>query len=136
VGAPVIVLTFTSVVCALVSQARAQEQAARLPVPGAPSGATAFVDVGVVPMDGERVLAGQTVLVKDGWITALGPTNQVVIPAEGTVAVGKRADLVLLTGNPLTDIQHTMHPSGVMLGGRWLSQTAIDRRLAQSLAHP
>ncbi|WP_407353773.1 hypothetical protein [Luteimonas sp. R10] len=34
---------------------------------------TAFVDVHVVPMDRERVLAGQTVLVEDGAIVAIGP---------------------------------------------------------------
>jgi imidazolonepropionase-like amidohydrolase len=33
---------------------------------------TAFVDVHVVPMDSERVLAGQTVLVEDGAIAAIG----------------------------------------------------------------
>ena len=38
----------------------------------------------------------------------------------GTVTVGKRADLVLLRGNPLVDIRNTTRPAGVMLGGRWL----------------
>src|SRR5690606_19472664 len=36
---------------------------ARLPVPGAPAGVTAFVDVSVIPMDTERLLPSQTVLV-------------------------------------------------------------------------
>jgi hypothetical protein len=36
--------------------------------------------------------------------------------------VGKRAGLVSLSGNLLTDIRHTAHPAGVMLGGRWLSR--------------
>jgi adenine deaminase len=53
---------------------------------------------------------------------------------EGTVAVGKRADLVLLTGNPLDDITHTMNPAGVMVNGRWLSRAAIDRGLAAAAA--
>jgi imidazolonepropionase-like amidohydrolase len=48
----------------------------------------------------------------------------------GTVAVGKRADLVLLRGNPLSDIRNIQHPAGVMLGGRWLAREEIDRRLA------
>lgn len=50
--------------------------------------------------------------------------------ARGSIAVGKEADLVLLTGNPLQDIHYTARPSGVMLGGRWLSRAAIDARLA------
>jgi hypothetical protein len=48
----------------------------------------------------------------------------------GTIAVGKRADLVLLDGNPLTDIRQTSQISGVMVGGRWLPRAALDHRLA------
>jgi imidazolonepropionase-like amidohydrolase len=48
----------------------------------------------------------------------------------GTIAVGKDADLLLLTGNPLQDIHYTARPAGVMLGGRWLSRAVIDARLA------
>jgi hypothetical protein len=47
----------------------------------------------------------------------------------GTIEVGKRADLVLLDGNPLRDIRNTARRSGVMLRGRWLSRTEIDARL-------
>jgi imidazolonepropionase-like amidohydrolase len=54
---------------------------ARPPVRGAPAGVTAFVDVAVIPMDAERVLPGQTVLVKNGWIAALGPIDKVQVPA-------------------------------------------------------
>jgi imidazolonepropionase-like amidohydrolase len=64
-----------------VATAVSQSHAARLPVPGAPAGVTAFVNVNVLPMDTERVLARQTVLVKDGWITALGPSHRVNVPA-------------------------------------------------------
>ena len=41
----------------------------------------AFVDVNVVPMDSERIVEGQTVLVQDGRITALGPSDQTDVPA-------------------------------------------------------
>ena len=44
----------------------------------------------------------------------------------GTVAGGKRADLVLLEGNPLRDIRQTTHIAGVMLGGRWFSRVALE----------
>jgi imidazolonepropionase-like amidohydrolase len=49
----------------------------------------------------------------------------------GTIAVGKRADLVLLSGNPLTDIRKTVQPAGVMVNGRWLSRQALDKGLAE-----
>lgn len=42
--------------------------------PPPPSGDVAFVDVSVLPMDSERVLDGQTVIVEDGRITWMGPT--------------------------------------------------------------
>jgi imidazolonepropionase-like amidohydrolase len=48
----------------------------------------------------------------------------------GTVEEGKRADLVLLDGNPLTNIRNTGSRSGVMLRGRWLPQADIESRLA------
>ncbi len=48
----------------------------------------------------------------------------------GTIEAGKRADLVLLEGNPLQDISNTARIAGVMIGGRWLPKTEIDRRLA------
>ena len=47
----------------------------------------------------------------------------------GTVEVGKRADLVLLDGNPLADISNVARRAGVMVGGWWLSRAEIDRRL-------
>ena len=48
----------------------------------------------------------------------------------GTIAVGKRADLVLLEANPLVDVKNTTRRAGVMLRGRWLPRAEIDRRLA------
>ena len=38
----------------------------------------------------------------------------------GTIERGKRADLVLLSGNPLEDIRHTARIVGVAMGGHWL----------------
>ena len=38
----------------------------------------------------------------------------------GTIATGQRADLILLRGNPLSDVAHARHPVGVMVRGRWL----------------
>jgi imidazolonepropionase-like amidohydrolase len=47
----------------------------------------------------------------------------------GTVAPGKRADLVLLRANPLEDIGNVDSIEGVMVAGRWLPRAEIDRRL-------
>ncbi len=49
----------------------------------------------------------------------------------GTVEVGKRADLVLLDGNPLTDIHNVKRQAGVMVAGVWLSADDIAERLAE-----
>jgi hypothetical protein len=51
-----------------------------------------------------------------------------ILDSAGTVAVGKRADLVLLAGNPLKDIQHTREPAGVMIDGHWFDRTALTQR--------
>jgi imidazolonepropionase-like amidohydrolase len=48
----------------------------------------------------------------------------------GTVTTGKRADLVLLEANPLTDIANSSRIAGVMVNGRWLPRADIDARLA------
>ncbi len=47
----------------------------------------------------------------------------------GTVAVGKRADLLLLDANPLESIDNIQKRAGVMVNGRWLPESEIQRRL-------
>jgi len=49
----------------------------------------------------------------------------------GTVAAGKRADLLLLQGNPLEDVRNVSQRVGVMVGGRWLSEEWLQERLEQ-----
>ena len=60
----------------LVALALAASQAAAPP----DTGVTAFVDVTVIPMDTERLVPGQTVLVRDGRITAIGRSGAVQVP--------------------------------------------------------
>ena len=48
----------------------------------------------------------------------------------GSVAVGHRADLLLLTENPMEDIANVSKRAGVMVNGRWISEAQIQDRLA------
>jgi hypothetical protein len=49
----------------------------------------------------------------------------------GTVDVGKRADLLLIDGNPLQELGRLRQPLGVMVRGRWFTRERLDRMLAQ-----
>jgi imidazolonepropionase-like amidohydrolase len=49
----------------------------------------------------------------------------------GAIAIGHRADLILLTANPLQDVANVQRRDGVMLRGRWLPEAEIQKRLAQ-----
>lgn len=50
------------------------------PTPNNLPSTTAFLDVSVVPMDRERVLANQTVIVEGGRLTRVGPSKAIAIP--------------------------------------------------------
>lgn len=47
----------------------------------------------------------------------------------GVIKEGAAADLVLLNGNPLANIQETQNIEGVMLNGKWLSKEYIGAEL-------
>ena len=47
----------------------------------------------------------------------------------GSIATGKRAELLLLDGNPLSDISQTQHIRAVVLDGRLLLRADLDRIL-------
>lgn len=51
----------------------------------------------------------------------------------GTIKPGSRADLVLLNSNPLQSLKNLADRAGVMVKGRWIPRSEIDRGL-QSLA--
>jgi len=48
------------------------------------AGTFAFTNVSVIPMDSERVLSSQTVVVRDGKILSVGPASSAFIPVEAT----------------------------------------------------
>lgn len=52
----------------------------------------------------------------------------------GTVAVGNRADLVLLDANPLESVANLTTRAGVMVRGRWLSAADIEKGLSELAA--
>jgi imidazolonepropionase-like amidohydrolase len=47
----------------------------------------------------------------------------------GTIAVSKRADLILLNSNPLEDVENVADRAGVMVRGRWMAEEAIQAEL-------
>jgi imidazolonepropionase-like amidohydrolase len=49
----------------------------------------------------------------------------------GRIAIGFRADLILLAANPLEDIANVQAREGVMLRGRWLPESDIQAKLAE-----
>ena len=51
------------------------------------------------------------------------------IDRQGTVEVGKDADLVLLRANPLADMHNTQTIEAVILHGNYLSRADLDRML-------
>jgi len=74
--------------------------------------ATAFIDVQVVPMDRERVLAHQTVIVRGTTIAALGPAGRLNVPPEA-VRVAGAGTAYLLPG--LADMHtHVMRPEDLL----------------------
>ncbi|HEY7768385.1 amidohydrolase family protein [Longimicrobium sp.] len=50
----------------------------------------------------------------------------------GTVEVGRRADLLLLSSNPLDDIRNSQAITGVVARGRWFDESALAALLARS----
>lgn len=52
----------------------------------------------------------------------------------GTVEVGKRADLLILDGNPLVDVANTRRISAVVIGGRMHDRAALDSMLEDVVA--
>jgi hypothetical protein len=57
-----------------------------------------------------------------------------ILDSAGTIAVGKRADLIVTRANPLADVRNVRRPLGVMAGGRWFSREALDHRRASEVS--
>jgi hypothetical protein len=76
-------------------------------------------------------------LVRAGLSPAEALESATLVPARflslddelGRIAVGQRADLVLLDANPLEDIRNTRRIAGVVTRGRWLGHDALEGML-------
>lgn len=60
------------------------------------AGTTAIINVNVIPMDGDRTLAAQTVIISGGLISQIGPVDEVPVPEESEVVDG--TDRFLIPG--------------------------------------
>ena len=80
----------------------------------------ALVTAGLTPY---QALQGAT----SNAATFLGADDQ-----WGTIAPGRRGDLVLLGGNPLADIGATERIEGVMIGGRWLPPARLREMIDEA----
>src|SRR5262245_48842728 len=98
-----------------------------LVIPLQQPGGLAIVNVSIVPMDRERVVAGQTVLVADGRITAVGPASSVKIPGGAQRIDG--AGKFLMPG--LTD----MHAHFSVTGNAAQDEAENERLAVAYLAH-
>ena len=47
----------------------------------------------------------------------------------GTIAIGRRADLLLVEDNPFENIGHLRSPVGVMVRGKWISRSQLEQML-------
>jgi imidazolonepropionase-like amidohydrolase len=81
-----------------------------------------YVTAGLTPF--EALTTGTTAVARN-----LGVADQ-----QGTVAIGMRADLILLGANPLDDVANVRQRNGVMIRGRWLPRAAIEERLERIAA--
>lgn len=94
------------------------------------------------------VLAGFAVHEELGYVAAAGLTPYEALRAGtadaarcmnaadewGTVAIGRRADLLLLAANPLADVRNANLRIGVVLRGRWLPEKELHAELEQRAA--
>jgi imidazolonepropionase-like amidohydrolase len=82
-----------------------------------------FVEAGLSPAEALRA-------------ATVAPARMLGLELEqGTVEVGKRADLLLLSRNPLLDVSAAAKPVGIVLAGRWLTSSDLDS-LPTDLAIP
>ena len=78
-----------------------------------------MVDVGLTPFEALRTSTTNP-------FEYLGENDRA-----GTIAVGQHSDLLLVDSNPLEDISATTRVAGVLMRGRWIGKSEIDRRMRE-----
>jgi imidazolonepropionase-like amidohydrolase len=66
--------------------------------------------------------------------TRNGAGNLGMLKEFGAVEKGKRADLLLLDANPLDSIGNAKRIAGVMVRGKWLAKTDLQKMLEEVAA--
>jgi imidazolonepropionase-like amidohydrolase len=93
-------------------------------VPGLAAGASLHDELEALKRAG---LSDRTILES---ATREGPVWLGLAADRGTVEAGKRADLILLTADPLADVANTRQIAAVIVGGRLLTRADLDSRMA------
>lgn len=93
------------------TQDRAADAAGRWQSPGI----VAFVKVNVIPMESERMLAKQTVLVRGDRIVRIGPADDVAVPVEALVVDGNGAFLMPGLADMHVHLGHDIDPTHLWL---------------------
>jgi imidazolonepropionase-like amidohydrolase len=113
-----------------------------------PAEVTAFVDVNVIPMDSERMLPAQTVLVHNGVIKEIGSTGQVQVPHDALIVDGRgkylmpglvdmhvhimfENDLLLWFANGVTSVRNMWGHTGKMLRFGFPDQLVLRKQIEQ-----
>ena len=108
----------------------------------------AFADVNVIPMDRERVLGHQTVIVRDGVIEVIGDSEKVHIPADALVNDGHgkflmpglvdmhvhimyENDMLLMITNGVTSVRNMWGNTGKALQFGLPDQLALRKQIEQ-----
>ena len=108
----------------------------------------AFVNINVIPMDSERVLEDQTVIVRDGVIEMIGNSKQVQVPDDALIVDGKgkylmpglvdmhvhvqdENELLLLVANGVTGVRNTWGNTGKMLRFGFPDQLVLRNQIEQ-----
>jgi imidazolonepropionase-like amidohydrolase len=81
-----------------------------------------FVDAGLTPYQALETTTRNSAI-------AMGELDE-----WGTIEAGKRADLVLLSANPLDDIANAEQIAGVMVQGQWLTADDLQQKLDDIVA--
>ena len=137
----------------LASMPAASVQAAHDALPFEQKAVRALRDAGAgillgTDMGNPYVLAGFALHEELGYLVAAGLTPYEALRAGtaeaarcmraendwGTLAVGRRADMLLLLANPLEDVRNAGKRAGIVLHGRWMSEDELHAGLEQRAA--